>query len=66
MHKPLNIGHRGAMGHETQNTVPAIKKALAMGVDRIEIDVFVIKIKFLSTTNTVVIHFGYGVKRVVV
>jgi glycerophosphoryl diester phosphodiesterase len=43
MHKPLNIGHRGAMGHETQNTVPAIKKALAMGVDRIEIDVFVIK-----------------------
>ena len=43
MNKPLNIGHRGAMGHETQNTVPAIKKALAMGVDRIEIDVFVIK-----------------------
>lgn len=43
MHKPLNIGHRGAMGHETQNTVPAIMKALTMGVDRIEIDVFVIK-----------------------
>ncbi|MGL5111463.1 MAG: glycerophosphodiester phosphodiesterase, partial [Flavobacterium sp.] len=43
MHQPLNIGHRGAMGHETQNTVPAIQKALDMGVDRIEIDVFVIK-----------------------
>ena len=43
MHKPLNIGHRGAMGHETQNTVPSIKKALEMGVDRIEIDVFVIQ-----------------------
>ena len=42
MYISLNIGNRGAMGHEAQNTVPAIKKALAMVVDRIEIDVFVI------------------------
>lgn len=41
--KTINIGHRGAMGHETQNTVASIKKAMKIGVDMIEIDVFVIK-----------------------
>lgn len=40
--KPLVIGHRGAMGYETENTLPSIQKALDLGVDRIEIDVFVI------------------------
>ena len=43
MNKPLNIGHRGAMGHETENTISSIKKALELHVDMIEIDVFVIK-----------------------
>lgn len=43
MKKPLNIGHRGAMGHETENTISSIKKALDLDVDMIEIDVFVIK-----------------------
>jgi glycerophosphoryl diester phosphodiesterase len=43
MKKPLNIGHRGAMGHETENTIASVKKALELGVDMIEIDVFVIK-----------------------
>lgn len=43
MKKPLNIGHRGAMGHETENTIASVKKALALHVDMIEIDVFVIK-----------------------
>ena len=43
MKKTINIGHRGAMGHETQNTVASIKKAMEIGVDMIEIDVFVIK-----------------------
>ena len=38
--KPLIIGHRGAMGHETENSLPSIKKALDIGVDMIEIDVF--------------------------
>lgn len=37
---PLVIGHRGAMGHETENTLPSINKALELGVDMIEIDVF--------------------------
>ena len=43
MNKPLNIGHRGAMGHETENTISSIKKALELNVDMIEIDFFVIK-----------------------
>ncbi len=34
------IGHRGAMGHETENSLPSIQKALDLGVDMIEIDVF--------------------------
>lgn len=36
----LVIGHRGAMGHETENTLASIQKALELGVDMIEIDVF--------------------------
>ncbi|WP_245737139.1 glycerophosphodiester phosphodiesterase [Maribacter orientalis] len=43
MKKPLIIGHRGAMGHETENTLPSIQKAMDLGVDMIEIDVFKIK-----------------------
>lgn len=38
--KPLVIGHRGAMGYETENTLASIQKALDMKVDMIEIDVF--------------------------
>jgi len=34
------IGHRGAMGHAPENTVLSVQKALALGVDGIEIDVF--------------------------
>ncbi len=49
--KPLVIGHRGAMGHETENTLASIQKALDLGVDAIEIDVFNI-----SSGETVVFH----------
>ena len=41
--KPLVIGHRGAMGHETENTLASVQKAIDLGVDMIEIDVFKIK-----------------------
>ncbi|MEX0272952.1 MAG: glycerophosphodiester phosphodiesterase [Flavobacteriaceae bacterium] len=41
--KPLVIGHRGAMGHETENTLASVQKALDLGVDMIEIDVFKIR-----------------------
>ncbi len=37
------IGHRGAMGHETENSLASIQKAIDLGVDMIEIDVFQIK-----------------------
>lgn len=43
MNEALVIGHRGAMGHETENTLASIQKALDLGVDMIEIDVFKIK-----------------------
>jgi len=39
----LVIGHRGAMGHETENTLASVQKAMDLGVDMIEIDVFRIK-----------------------
>ncbi len=46
----LCIGHRGAMGHEPENTLLSIRKALALGVDAIEIDVYNVE------DNLVVIH----------
>jgi glycerophosphoryl diester phosphodiesterase len=36
----LVIGHRGAMGHETENSLASIQKAMDLNVDMIEIDVF--------------------------
>lgn len=36
----LCIGHRGAMGHEPENTLLSVKKALSLGVDWIEVDVY--------------------------
>ncbi|MBT8183252.1 MAG: glycerophosphodiester phosphodiesterase [Eudoraea sp.] len=41
--KTLVIGHRGAMGHVTENTLASVQKAMDLGVDMIEIDVFKIK-----------------------
>tara|TARA_R110002049_G_scaffold279949_3_gene459162 strand:+ start:21770 stop:22456 length:687 start_codon:yes stop_codon:yes gene_type:complete len=38
-HKILKIGHRGAKGHITENTLESIQRALDLGVDGIEIDV---------------------------
>ena len=37
---PLIIGHRGARGHVAENTLPSVSKALSLGVDGIEVDVF--------------------------
>lgn len=39
MQNILKIGHRGAKGHVTENTLSSIKKAMDLGVDAIEIDV---------------------------
>lgn len=45
------IGHRGAKGHLTENTLESIQKALDFGVDMIEVDVHRCK-----TGELVVIH----------
>ena len=37
---PLIIGHRGAKGHIVENTLESIEKAMELGVDGIEIDIF--------------------------
>lgn len=47
----LKIGHRGAMGYEPENTLRSFKKALELGVDMVELDVYVLK-----TGELVVIH----------
>jgi len=39
MHPFLRIGHRGASGHEPENTLRSIRRALALGANGIEIDV---------------------------
>ena len=46
----LCIGHRGAMGHEPENTLLSVRKALSLGVDAVEIDVYNVE------NNLVVIH----------
>ncbi len=39
MHHVLKIGHRGAAGHAPENTLAAIRKGIALGVDFAEIDI---------------------------
>ena len=46
----LCIGHRGAMGHEPENTLLSVQKAIALGVDAVEIDVYNLE------NNLIVIH----------
>ena len=46
----LCIGHRGAMGHEPENTLLSVRAAIAFGVDAIEIDVYNLE------NNLIVIH----------
>jgi glycerophosphoryl diester phosphodiesterase len=39
MQQVLRVGHRGAAGHAPENTLAAIQKGIALGVDFVEIDV---------------------------
>ena len=48
------IGHRGAKGHVAENTLASVEKALELGVDGVEIDVFQI-----SSGEVVVFHDLY-------
>jgi len=47
----IKIGHRGASGYEPENTLRSFKKALELGVDMIELDVYICK-----TGELVVMH----------
>jgi len=48
--KPLVFGHRGASGYEHENTLAAFEKALDMGADGLETDMW------LTADNQVVLH----------
>ena len=39
MHHVLKIGHRGSAGHAPENTLAAVRKGIALGVDFVEIDI---------------------------
>jgi glycerophosphoryl diester phosphodiesterase len=39
-HELFCFGHRGARGHEPENTVRSVRKALELGADGIEVDVY--------------------------
>jgi glycerophosphoryl diester phosphodiesterase len=49
--QPLIIAHRGASGYEPENTLCSFRRALDMGADMIELDVYVCK-----SGEVVVIH----------
>lgn len=51
------IGHRGASGYKPENTLASFQKAIALGVDMIELDVYSIK------TGEVVVHHDKKVDR---
>ena len=36
------FAHRGASGHEPENTLAAVEKAIALGADWIEVDVYAV------------------------
>lgn len=38
----ITIGHRGAMGHAPENTLASFQKAIELGVDWVELDVYAV------------------------
>ncbi len=43
MKKLLCFAHRGASGHEPENTLLAVEKAIVLGADWIEVDVYAVE-----------------------
>ena len=43
MKKLLCFAHRGASGHEPENTLSAVEKAIDLGTDWIEVDVYAVE-----------------------
>jgi glycerophosphoryl diester phosphodiesterase len=47
MPSPLCIGHRGATGHLPENTLPSFERAIDLGCDWVELDVYAIEEELL-------------------
>ena len=45
--KILRVGHRGAAGHAPENTLKSVRKALALAVDFVEVDVYSVDTELL-------------------
>ncbi len=43
MKKLLCFAHRGASGHEPENTLSAVEKAIVLGTDWIEVDAYAVE-----------------------
>ncbi len=43
MNKLICFAHRGASGHEKENTLPAMEKAISLGAEWIELDVYAVE-----------------------
>jgi len=43
MKKPICFAHRGASGHEPENTLSAVEKAIELGAGWIEVDVYAVE-----------------------
>jgi len=64
----LTIGHRGAMGYAPENTLLSIRKAIELGVDWVEIDIYLVDEQLVvihddtleRTTNGVGSIFDYS------
>ena len=54
--KILLIGHRGAAGLAPENTLAAFRRACELGVDAVELDVF------LTADSKIVVHHDYTLK----
>jgi len=54
--KLLIVGHRGAAGLKPENTLAAFREACEIGVDAVELDVF------LTVNKTIVVHHDYTLK----
>ncbi len=52
MSKILTIAHRGAMGLEPENTIRAIKKAIDLDVDAVEVDVYLSRDNQIAVTHS--------------
>lgn len=52
MARPLSIGHRGASGHEHENTRAAFRRAKALGAEGVELDIHA------TRDGAIVVHHG--------